>query len=122
MQQTRPDFRMIFSAERTMLAWIRTGLALMGFGFVVAQFHLFLIETRSDEMIKVPNASLWFGFFLVLLGVLINITAGMTYAKNVNRILANEALQVKRWPLGRVLSVIMAIIGSMMAGYLILMQ
>ena len=30
------------AAERTLLAWIRTGLALMGFGFVVARFGLFL--------------------------------------------------------------------------------
>jgi uncharacterized membrane protein YidH (DUF202 family) len=29
------------AAERTLLAWIRTGLALMGFGFVVARFGLF---------------------------------------------------------------------------------
>ena len=32
------------AAERTFLAWIRTGLALMGFGFVVARFGLFLRE------------------------------------------------------------------------------
>jgi putative membrane protein len=30
------------AAERTVLAWIRTGLGLMGFGFVVARFGLFL--------------------------------------------------------------------------------
>jgi putative membrane protein len=30
------------AAERTLLAWISTGLALMGFGFVVARFGLFL--------------------------------------------------------------------------------
>ncbi len=32
----------LFAAERTLLAWIRTGLALMGFGFVVARFDRFL--------------------------------------------------------------------------------
>lgn len=32
------------AAERTFLAWIRTGLALMGFGFVVARFGIFLQE------------------------------------------------------------------------------
>ena len=31
------------AAERTMLAWIRTGLATMGLGFVVARFALILI-------------------------------------------------------------------------------
>ena len=34
-QQTE-DPRVRFAAERTLLAWMRTGLALMGFGFVVA--------------------------------------------------------------------------------------
>ena len=29
------DPRVLFAAERTLLAWVRTGLALMGFGFLV---------------------------------------------------------------------------------------
>ena len=36
------DPRIFFAAERTLLAWIRTGLTVMGFGFVVARFGLFL--------------------------------------------------------------------------------
>ena len=35
------------AAERTLLAWIRTGLALMGFGFVVARFGIFLQEFQK---------------------------------------------------------------------------
>ena len=31
------DPRVHFAAERTLLAWVRTGLAMMGFGFVVAE-------------------------------------------------------------------------------------
>ena len=34
--------RVFFAAERTLLAWIRTGVAVMGLGFVVAKFGLFL--------------------------------------------------------------------------------
>ena len=36
--------RLALAEERTLLAWVRTGLALMGFGFVVARFGLFLRE------------------------------------------------------------------------------
>ena len=46
-QPTGEDPRVRFAAERTLLAWIRTGLALMGFGFVVARFGLFLREIAA---------------------------------------------------------------------------
>ena len=36
------DPRVYFAAERTLLAWIRAGLTIMAFGFVVARFGLFL--------------------------------------------------------------------------------
>ncbi len=36
------------AVERTFLAWIRTGLALMGLGFVVARFGLFLQTLRLN--------------------------------------------------------------------------
>jgi putative membrane protein len=36
-----PDY---LAAERTLSAWIRTSLSLMGFGFLVARFGLFLEE------------------------------------------------------------------------------
>ena len=44
--RNEPDPRVYFAAQRTFLAWIRTGLALMGFGFVVARFGLFLRENQ----------------------------------------------------------------------------
>jgi uncharacterized membrane protein YidH (DUF202 family) len=40
------------AAERTFLAWIRTGLALMGFGFVVARFGLFLQALQSASTLE----------------------------------------------------------------------
>ena len=45
--QPPEDPRVRFAGERTVLAWIRTGLAMMGFGFVVARFGVFLREISN---------------------------------------------------------------------------
>lgn len=45
------DPRVPLAAERTFLAWIRTGLALMGFGFVVSRFGLFLREFAAVQRV-----------------------------------------------------------------------
>ena len=42
MPEPASDPRVYFAAERTILAWLRTGIAIMAFGFVVARFGLFL--------------------------------------------------------------------------------
>ena len=42
MSEPSADPRVYFAAERTMLAWLRTGVTIMAFGFVVARFGLFL--------------------------------------------------------------------------------
>jgi putative membrane protein len=63
------DPRVYFAAERTLLAWVRTGLTVIAIGFVVARFGLFLRVMRNAP----PNAatsSTVIGVTLVLLGAL----------------------------------------------------
>ncbi len=80
---SQKDPRVYFAAERTLLAWVRTGLAMMGFGFVIARFGLFLREIEATR----PGAStppqfrlsLWFGTALVMMGVLSNILSAIHY-------------------------------------------
>ncbi|HKD61959.1 MAG TPA: DUF202 domain-containing protein [Terracidiphilus sp.] len=74
------------AAERTLLAWIRTGLALMGFGFVVARFGLFLrqIQLVNHEMpAQNFGPSLWFGTALIAAGVFVNVLAGYRHVNLV---------------------------------------
>ncbi|HLV68287.1 MAG TPA: DUF202 domain-containing protein [Polyangiaceae bacterium] len=40
MTDLRPDPRVYFAGERTLLAWVRTGITLIALGFVVARFSL----------------------------------------------------------------------------------
>lgn len=63
------DPRVFFAAERTLLAWLRTGLAVIGVGFLVARFGLFLQLLRHPgEDMSPPMASSGIGIGFVLLG------------------------------------------------------
>ena len=63
-----PDPRVYFAAERTLLAWIRTGLTVIGLGFVVARFGLFLRLARPGPDAPTHIGSTLIGVGLVLLG------------------------------------------------------
>ena len=77
MLNTEADPRVYFAAERTLLAWIRTGMTIMAFGFVVARFGLFLRLLRAEDGHMVSNGGIspYLGAALVLIGV-IAISAG----------------------------------------------
>lgn len=67
------DPRVFFAAERTVLAWLRSGITVMGIGFVVARFGLFLeiaaasgAAAREAHRVHWPSNAL--GIALVLLG------------------------------------------------------
>ena len=116
------DPRVQFAAERTLLAWVRTGLAFMGFGFVVARFGLFLRELASGRGAPAPpdpRLSLWIGTALVLLGVVVTVSAAARHARTVSRLARGELLQFRPVSLGTVVALLLAAAGSALAVYLI---
>jgi putative membrane protein len=82
----------ILSAERTLLAWIRTGIAMMGLGFVVARFGLFLHEFRppADDSLSPSEDSAPIGMAVVASGIAINIWASVRHHRLVRRLRAGE--------------------------------
>lgn len=116
------DPRVRFAAERTLLAWVRTGLALMGFGFVVARFGLFLRETATTDPgagVRPTGWSSAFGVALVLLGVVVNVLAGLEYRAVLARIDRGEPYSPPGWSLGLVVAGLLAAVGTAMVGYLV---
>ncbi|HZT78813.1 MAG TPA: DUF202 domain-containing protein [Gemmataceae bacterium] len=117
----RPDSRLRLGLETTLLAWVRTGLALMGFGFVVARFGLFLreIEEAGRAHPGQVRASLWVGTTLIAVGVGVNLAAAVLHCPYLIRARRGEGDLPPTWGLGLVLSALLALVGVLMAVLLV---
>ena len=64
------DPRVYFAAERTLLAWVRTGITVIALGFVVERFGLFLRIVNNNVPLSSSQRafSLWVGVILLLIG------------------------------------------------------
>jgi putative membrane protein len=110
------------AAERTFLAWIRTGLALMGFGFVVARFGLFLEQIQAFRAVasqKSYGLSLWFGTALILAGVLLNVFAGSHHLRLVRKLDGGEAVRGHTTAPAMALAFFLAAVGLAMTIYFV---
>jgi putative membrane protein len=74
------DPRVYFAAERTFLAWIRTGV-----GFAVARFSLFLREVQPAA-VHTTGLSLWAGVALVVVGIVVTLKTAIDYQHLIRRL------------------------------------
>jgi putative membrane protein len=119
------DPRVYFAAERTQLAWLRTRLTVMAFGFVIARFGLFLrivaIQLPALAERAGSGASAVLGVALVGIGTAMVIAATLQY----RRLIANLPIEDRPQPhTGGTLilagSVVIALVGVALVGYILL--
>jgi putative membrane protein len=107
--------------ERTFLAWIRTSVAIMGFGFVVVKFALFIKQISfaiTDKQAILPKGhSNEIGILLVVLGAFITLYAYVRYSITEKQLI-NKVYKPSSVP-ALILTLAIVIIGVLLAVYLI---
>ena len=131
------DPRVYFAIERTFLAWTRTGLALMTFGFVIARLGLFL-KQMQDMGGTMPgggtggpgpapdpasaSVSLWIGVLVVVLGIVVQALSLYEYQVLRRKFLAGQGIIGGGLPLPRIVGITLLGAGLGLALYLITLR
>lgn len=115
------DPRVFFAAERTLLAWVRSGITVMALGFVVAKFGLFLTllsSAAAADMHQQNTLSNIFGIVLVIIGVAITIGAQFNHQLYIRTLPPHDVPKLAISWLPTLLAASVAIVGLLLAVYL----
>lgn len=115
------DPRVYFAAERTLLAWLRTGIGVMAFGFVVARFGLFLrlLHAQGDAGMG-HGISPYLGTCLVLLGAAAIAAGALQYRQFVRRLPPADIPDTWTPGLASALAWSVVLVGLVLAGVLLI--
>lgn len=119
------DLRDALAAERTFLAWIRTGLALMGFGFIVARFGVFLKQLtliQHARSVSSYGLSLWFGTVLIVVGVVVLVLSAWHHIRLVRELTRGGVPPSRPSTEAVAIALFLALVGLTMAIYLVSVQ
>lgn len=109
--EERPSLRDHLAAERTMLSWLRTNLAIMGFGFLIARFA---VQGMQD-------VATWFGALLIAAAAGLNLSAFRNYRRDVSSLVA-AGMERPPSSLAGIVSCFLSVSGLLIAAYLLLFR
>ena len=104
--------------ERTFLAWVRTGVATIIFGFAIGRFSIALREFMKFQGYKsiTPGFTTWLGIISAVGGVLL-LLAGLGRYRKTRMQLDSNTFEPAGFVIDLV-SYLLAIFGLVLAGYL----
>ncbi|HKR75605.1 MAG TPA: DUF202 domain-containing protein [Rhodanobacter sp.] len=115
-----PHFSDLSANERTYLAWIRTAISLMGFGFLIERFDVFLIYTTRGAVLNSGlhmRASEWLGLGMILLGAVLILLATRSFYRNGRLIQAAAEAPYHGSAVERVLTALLVALALFLVAY-----
>lgn len=109
------DPRVLFAAERTLLAWIRTGLTFIMFGFLIERSGMVLEILSDGKNVINTELTFWLGLAFIALGSFSAIYATSQFRKVLKTLGESEFPEGYRSQWGVVVSIIVAVLGSGLA-------
>jgi len=65
--------------ERTLMAWVRTGSSLIGFGFTIVQFFDRMQDLQNAKPARFPDAPRYLGLMLITCGIAALVVSAWQY-------------------------------------------
>jgi putative membrane protein len=102
------------SADRTLNAWIRTSISLIGFGFAIAKSYEYVetgYEGWTGKILDPFHAPLFFGGAFIVLGLLGTFAAVIQYGRILDRIRSGRFTYMERQRLSQIMAISVLVIG-----------
>lgn len=99
------------AADRTMMAWIRTSIAMIGFGFGIGKISGALEETKLEVMADPIHSGQIFGEAFITLGILSLLAAVIQYWRTLNHIRMDQFVYSQSRALPMMTAIALLVIG-----------
>jgi len=97
--------------DRTLMAWIRTAISLIAFGFAIAKSYEYVQMEYTERLIDQIHAPLLFGISFIVLGLICIFGGVIQYVKVVQQLQSGRFTYGEPKPLAKIIALILLIIG-----------